>query len=88
MSRWERDDRTLSRSAPGVVVVLSPGGGDPICLRGTGVALWEALDKPRSTEELSATLACAFDADRAEVHVHVAPIIAQLSAAGVLRAVP
>jgi Coenzyme PQQ synthesis protein D (PqqD) len=87
MSRWERDDRTLTRSAPGVVVVLGPGDGDPICLRGTGVALWEALGRPQSTEDLSARLASAFDAGRAEVRADVEPVIAQLAAAGVLRAV-
>jgi hypothetical protein len=85
--RWERDDRTLSRSAPGLVVLLSPNGGDPIVLRGTGFALWAALDRPQSTEELAVRLAAEFDADGATVLSDIEPVIARLRAAGMLRLV-
>src|SRR5437667_203363 len=47
--RWEREVRTLSRSAPGFVVLLGPDDNDPIVLRGTGLALWAALDGPETT---------------------------------------
>jgi hypothetical protein len=83
--RWERDDRTLSRSAPGLVVLLSPNDGDPIVLRGTGFALWAALDPPQSTEELAVRLAAEFDANSATVRSDIEPVIARLRAAGVLR---
>jgi hypothetical protein len=85
--RWERDKRTLSRSAPDFVVLLAPDGDDPIVLRGTGVALWQALDRPQNTEELANRLAVEFHADPAAVRSDIEPVIARLGAAGVLRAV-
>jgi dTDP-4-amino-4,6-dideoxygalactose transaminase len=85
--RWERDERTLSRSAPDFVVLLAPDCADPIVLRGTGVALWQALDRPQNTEELANRLAAEFHADPGAVRSDIEPVIARLGAAGVLRAV-
>jgi hypothetical protein len=85
--RWERDERTLSRSAPDFVVLLAPDGDDPIVLRGTGVALWQALDRPQNTEELANRLAAEFHADPVAVRSDIEPVIARLGAAGALRAV-
>jgi dTDP-4-amino-4,6-dideoxygalactose transaminase len=85
--RWERDERTLLRCAPTFVMLLSPDGDEPIVLRGTGVALWHALDRAQNTEELANRLAAEFDADPAAVRSDIEPVIARLSAAGVLRAV-
>jgi Coenzyme PQQ synthesis protein D (PqqD) len=87
VARWERDSRTLSRSAPGIVVLLGPTGSDPIVLRGTGVALWAALERPQSTDEVAARLATGFVTDPDAVRSDIEPVLAQLSAAGVLRAV-
>ena len=84
---WRRDERTLSRSMPGLVVVLGPERGDPIVLRGTGVALWRALDRPQSTDELAISLAEEFDASPDAVRSDIEPVLEQLSVAGVLRAV-
>jgi hypothetical protein len=83
--RWQRDDRTLFRAAPGVVVLLGPDGGDPIALRGTGVALWEVLDLPHRTEELATRLAADFGSDTATVRSDIEPVIAELAAVGALR---
>ena len=85
--RWERDERTLSRAAPGFVVLLPPNGDEPIVLRGTGVALWQALDQARNTEELANRLAAEFHADPVAVRSDIEPVIARLEAVGVLRAV-
>jgi dTDP-4-amino-4,6-dideoxygalactose transaminase len=85
--RWERDERTLSRCAPTFVMLLSPDGDEPIVLRGTGVALWQALDRAQNTEELANRLAAEFHADPAAVRADIEPVIKRLSAAGVLRAV-
>jgi hypothetical protein len=83
--RWRRDERTLSRSAPDLVVLLGPNGGDPIVLRNTGVALWRSLDRPRTTDELANSLADEFGARHKAVRSDIEPVLAQLSAAGVLR---
>jgi Coenzyme PQQ synthesis protein D (PqqD) len=84
---WRRDERTLSRSAPGVIVLLGPDSSDPIVLRGTGVALWSALNRPQSTDELAISLAEEFDTSPDAVRSDIEPVLAQLSVAGVVRAV-
>jgi Coenzyme PQQ synthesis protein D (PqqD) len=68
-------------------MVLGPERGDPIVLRGTGVALWRALDRPQSTDELAISLAEEFDASADAVRSDIEPVLAELSAAGVLRPV-
>jgi dTDP-4-amino-4,6-dideoxygalactose transaminase len=85
--RWERDERTLSRSAPDFVVLLPPEGNEPIVLRGTGVALWQALDRAQNAEELANRLATEFRADPAAVRSDIEPVIARLGAVGALRTV-
>jgi dTDP-4-amino-4,6-dideoxygalactose transaminase len=86
--RWERDERTLYRTAPDRVVLLAPGGDDPIVLHGTGVALWQALDCPQNTGDLVARLAAEFHADPVAVRYDIEPVLARLDAAGVLHTVP
>jgi hypothetical protein len=85
--RWERDERTLSRSSPGVVVLLGPEDGEPLVLRGTGVALWASLDRPQNIDELADRLAADFDAEREAVRSDIVPVLARLHAAGLVRAV-
>ena len=62
---------------PGLVVVLGPERGDPIVLRGTGVALWRALDRPQSTDELAISLAEEFDASPDAVRSDIEPVLEQ-----------
>ena len=69
------------------MVLLPPNGDEPIVLRGTGVALWQALDQARNTEELANRLAAEFHADPVAVRSDIEPVIARLGAVGVLRAV-
>jgi dTDP-4-amino-4,6-dideoxygalactose transaminase len=83
--RWERDERILFRSGPDRVVLLPPGGDDPIVLHGTGVALWQALDRPRNTEDLAACLAAEFHSDPASIRSDIEPVLARLASAGVLH---
>jgi dTDP-4-amino-4,6-dideoxygalactose transaminase len=85
--RWERDERILFRSAPDRVVLLPPDGDDPIVLHGTGVALWQALDRPRNTEDLAACLAAEFRSDPVSVRSDIEPVLARLATAGALHSV-
>jgi len=84
--RWRRDERTLWRAGPGaVVVLLGPRDTGPRSLRGTGAALWSALDgPPRSVQEVAGRLATEFRADPDAVRRDVDPIIAELARVGVL----
>jgi hypothetical protein len=88
VARWARDERVLWRLGPGFVVLLAPGDAAPISLRGTGVALWAALDRPRTVPEVVAQLAGEFDADPDVVRPDIEPVIARLAEAGAIRSVP
>jgi hypothetical protein len=86
--RWARDPRTLWRSGPGFVVLLGPGDALPVALHGTGVALWEAFDSPRTTREIAVLLAGTFDAPVDVVEADVSPVLSRLAEAGALYQVP
>jgi hypothetical protein len=88
LPRWERDERTLWRQAPGSVVLLAPHDGEPTVLRTTGVALWAALDRPRTVPEIVSLLAAEFDAVPEVVRRDVEPVIARLAESGALRTIP
>jgi hypothetical protein len=85
--RLARDSRVLFRTSRHFVVVLGPGVVDPVVLRGTGIALWAALDQPRSLQALADSLAATFDADPVDVRADIAPVIERLCDAAVLRVV-
>jgi hypothetical protein len=86
-ARWERDERVLWRRGPGWVVLLCSGSEAPISVRGAGVALWAALDRPRSLAELARHLAAEFAADSAIVRRDIEPVVATLAASGAVRRV-
>ena len=83
--RWERDPAVLWRFGPELVVFLAPDSVAPTSLSGTGVALWAALDQPRTVRELAARLAAEFGADPDVVESDIEPVVANLAAIGVLR---
>ncbi|MGH9025750.1 MAG: PqqD family protein [Acidimicrobiia bacterium] len=87
-ARWERDERALWRAAPGLIVVLGPRGQAPIALHGSAVALWAALDRPRTVTELVGHLALAFDSDPEIIRADVQPVLDQLAEAGAVRRAP
>jgi hypothetical protein len=85
--RWERDQRALWRKAPGSIIVLGPADPAPVALRGTGVVLWSALERPLSLAELTARLAAEFDVDPQVMRADIEPVITRLAKAGTLRPV-
>ena len=84
MSSWHRDERVLWRRSFERIVLLAPGGEEPLVLEGTGRLVWELLDEPRSAWALNATLAELFHRDLDEVDREVTPFLAELRAAGAL----
>ena len=69
------------------VVVLGEGRPEPLTLAGTGVAIWDALDRPQRRRDLVDRLAAEFGADRALVAADVAPVVDDLLRGGVLEVV-
>jgi hypothetical protein len=78
------------RRAPDAVLVLplDDRAAEPIMLSGTGVAMWEAFARPSSPRAVAATLAREFSTDQDDVARAIAPVVAQLLAAGALTEAP
>ncbi len=70
------------------MVLLPPGSREPKTLTGTGRALWQALARPMTAEELAAELAATFGTDAARVGTDIAPVLDELRSMGALVEVP
>lgn len=68
-------------------MVLAPDDTTPTSLRGTGVALWSALEQPGTLADLAERLAVEFRADPEAVRTDLEPVIDRLADAGVIRQV-
>lgn len=84
--RWSRHPAALWRRSAGRVVLLPPGDDEPVVLSATGAAIWEVLDRPRTTEQLTTDLAEVFQADPARIRADVEPFLDELHARGAIRA--
>jgi hypothetical protein len=88
-------DDVLVGRAPGAiwrdgdfgVVVLGRASYEPVTLAGTGVAIWDALARPRRRVELVELLAARFAADAEDVARDVAPVLDALVTDGALELV-
>jgi hypothetical protein len=92
--RHEGDDRPIVRARGALwrrgdfgVVVLGAGRPDPLTLAGTGVAIWDALDRPCRRRDLIERLAAGFGADPALVAADVTPVVEDLIGGGVVEVV-
>jgi hypothetical protein len=76
----------LVRRAPELVVVRGPRSRDAVALRGTAVEVWELLDseRPISHADLVATLATRHAVEPDVVARDIAPMWADLVAAGAI----
>ncbi|MCA1662350.1 MAG: PqqD family protein [Novosphingobium sp.] len=69
-------------------VVMSLDSGDFFSLTGTAQAIWRLLDGTRDRAALLAALAAEYGEPETEIAVEVDAFLAQLDAAGLLRATP
>jgi hypothetical protein len=67
------------------VVVRGTVDPEPVTLAGTGVAIWDALERPRSLDDLAGTLATMFAIDIDRVRCDLTPVLDDLVARGVLE---
>ena len=86
--RWERDERVLWRDAPGVTIILGPNDENPIAMRGTALALWAALDEPRTMNEIIELLMTHYHAARELIRADIEPALNRLAKSGALRRAP
>lgn len=76
------------RQAGADLFLSRPGSGAVIRLNPTAAAIWRMLERPASGAEIAATLVAAFPAaDPTRIAADVAAILAELSAAALLRPV-
>ena len=68
--------------------MLAPGAEEPITIAGSGTAVWELLDRPRTTEELVEELSRRYATDRATVRRDLDDLLGPLASAGALEEVP
>jgi hypothetical protein len=70
--------RVWERRGPFGVVVAGAGTDDPVTLDGTGVAVWDALDRPRRLDDVVADLAGRFGVEEAAVRSDVVRLVGRL----------
>ena len=70
------------------MIVLAPGADEPVTVTGSGLAVWDLLDRPRSTDGLVAELSERFAADPATIRADVEALVGRLAEAGALQEVP
>jgi hypothetical protein len=75
------------RRLPDRVLVL-PADGPVLTLSGTAVAVWDALDRPRMTDDVVDELVETYGAARTTVRTDVHGLVDTLVAAGALAQVP
>jgi hypothetical protein len=89
VTRWQRDERTLWRAAPGArVVMLPPGAPSAACLSETAAAVWYELASPSSIGHLSRRLGERYGADPSQVHDDVQRLVDELARLGAIRSAP
>lgn len=76
--KWIRNDTVLWRLASDRVVVLRAGGQDVLSLDPTGRAVWDALDRPATLQELADRLAARYAAPRDQVERDVHALLLEM----------
>lgn len=82
-----RSPSVLWRRMQGAVLLLRPGEQEVVELAGSGVALWEALETPRTDDDLVGELARRYGTDVATVGPDTMAAVEDLLDRGVLRRV-
>jgi Coenzyme PQQ synthesis protein D (PqqD) len=67
------------------LVVAPATAGAPVTVHGSGVAVWQLLDRPRSLAELAERLSEQFGVPAAQVAVDLAPTLDELVGLEVLE---
>jgi hypothetical protein len=77
----------LVRHTPMSVVLCTDAVAEPMVLRDTARTIWSAFADGASTEAVAADLARDFQLELAEAEQALAPVVAELRAAGALAPV-
>ena len=84
--RYSRNPDALHRSTVRGVLVLPPGRDEPQLITAPGDRVWEELARPRTLDDLAATLAAQFEAEPTLVANDVSALLDQLIQLGVVVA--
>jgi hypothetical protein len=86
--RIRRVPAVLWRQGEFGVIVLGPGDPEPQTLTGTGPALWDALARPMTPEDLASELARTFGVEPARVAADISPVLTELARIGAIEPEP
>ena len=78
----QRNPDVLQQDLDGEVLLLLPQGSEVLHLNDSASALWRALDKPRTLDEVAATLSEAYAADPSIVRADLLAVLPELQARG------
>lgn len=82
---YRRSPDALERRLTDGVVVLGPAPASPLALAGTARVLWEALEAPRTSEQLVAEMQQRFRGDPERIRQDVTATLDHLRRSGVLE---
>ncbi len=80
-----RSEHVLFRSVLNGVLILGPGGVDPILISSPGDLIWELLSDEISLEDLIAQLASEYSAPESVVRADIEPTLRTLLEAKAIR---
>lgn len=84
MTAYVRQRSVLWRATMDGVLVLRMADGGAMHVIGSGAELWEMLEEPHSTLELTEGLAATYDVAMEQVQPHVQQLIRELGEAGIV----
>lgn len=84
---WRRRPEVGWRASLEGLVLLPPGGGDPVTVAGSATAVWDLLAAPTTRADLAARLARTYDADPDVVAADLGPLLARLDELGAIQRV-
>jgi hypothetical protein len=84
--RWRRREDVVNRTVVDGVLVLGPTGAEPVTLEGTALTVWQALEEPRSLDDLVRILSEQFS-PAPSLGSDVAGLLVELEAAGLISQV-
>jgi Coenzyme PQQ synthesis protein D (PqqD) len=83
--RVARTERVWTRRGEFGVILLGASSAVPVTLAGTGIDVWDALDRPRNVEEVVTDVSNRFGVSTETVRSDVLALVDALGSAGLLE---
>lgn len=84
---WERKDNWVGSQIEDSFVMLNFEGGEYVSLNSTATEIWNALESPRSAEDLVADLISRYDISSSDCAISVKRMLEDLTTKGLVQQV-